>query len=131
MEASGGTSGWWSRGRTPTLRRCPVPNQEIGYGAALLWRDGLCDDGIELLEKVQPAPLKERLDVDFHFGVLDDWLQLPQPILQPRREPLIVCRCGTSGRGLSVTTRATTACAVAPVNGGSAVSISYSTAPKA
>ena len=37
----------------------------------------------------------------------------------------------TSGRGLSVTTRATTACAVLPVNGGSPVSISYSTAPRA
>ena len=42
------------------------------------------------------------------------------------------CGAGAaSGRGLSVTTRATTACAVAPVNGGSPVSISYSTAPSA
>ena len=43
----------------------------------------------------------------------------------------IVCRCGSIGRGLSVTTRATTACAVVPVNGGSPVSISYSTQPRA
>ena len=43
----------------------------------------------------------------------------------------MVWRCGIIGRGLSVTTRATTACAVLPVNGGSPVSISYSTAPSA
>ena len=43
----------------------------------------------------------------------------------------MVWRCGRSGRGLSVTTRATIACAVEPVNGGSPVSISYSTAPSA
>jgi hypothetical protein len=43
----------------------------------------------------------------------------------------IVWRWGSSGRGLSVTTRATTACAVLPVNGGSPESISYSTAPSA
>ena len=36
----------------------------------------------------------------------------------------IVCRCTASGRGVSVSTRATTACAVCPVNGGSPVSIS-------
>ena len=36
----------------------------------------------------------------------------------------IVWRCGTIGRGDSVTTLATTACAVDPVNGGSPVSIS-------
>ena len=36
----------------------------------------------------------------------------------------MVCRCGTNGRGVSVTTRATTACAVEPVKGGSPVSIS-------
>ena len=40
-------------------------------------------------------------------------------------------RWAWSGRGASVTTRATTACAVAPVKGGSAVSISYSTQPSA
>ena len=43
----------------------------------------------------------------------------------------IVWRCGSIGRGVSVTTRATTAWAVLPVNGGSPVSISYSTAPRA
>ena len=36
----------------------------------------------------------------------------------------MVCRWGMSGRGLSVSTRATTAWAVAPVKGGSPVSIS-------
>jgi hypothetical protein len=35
------------------------------------------------------------------------------------------------GLGLSVITRATMACAVEPVNGGSPVSISYSTQPRA
>ena len=36
----------------------------------------------------------------------------------------IVCRCASIGLGVSVTTRATMACAVEPVNGGSPVSIS-------
>jgi len=36
----------------------------------------------------------------------------------------MVWRCAASGLGLSVTTRATTACAVDPVNGGSPESIS-------
>ncbi len=36
----------------------------------------------------------------------------------------IVPRCGIIDRGFSVTTRATMACAVEPVNGGSPVSIS-------
>ena len=36
----------------------------------------------------------------------------------------MVCRCGRMGRGVSVSTRATIACAVEPVNGGSPVSIS-------
>ena len=40
-------------------------------------------------------------------------------------------RWSTSERGSSVITRAMIACAVAPVNGGSAVSISYSTQPSA
>ena len=43
----------------------------------------------------------------------------------------MVCRCGRIGRGGSVSTRATIACAVEPVNGGSPVSISYSTTPSA
>ena len=43
----------------------------------------------------------------------------------------MVWRCSVSERGSSVITRAMIACAVAPVNGGSAVSISYSTHPKA
>jgi len=42
----------------------------------------------------------------------------------------MVLRCNLSERGSSVITRAMIACAVAPVNGGSAVSISYSTQPK-
>jgi hypothetical protein len=42
-----------------------------------------------------------------------------------------VWRWEMSGRGVSVTTFATIACAVGPVNGGSPTSISYSTAPKA
>jgi len=42
-----------------------------------------------------------------------------------------VCRCEVSERGFSVTTRATIAWALAPVNGGSPVSISYSTQPSA
>jgi hypothetical protein len=41
----------------------------------------------------------------------------------------MVWRWAWSGRGVSVTTRATIAWAVEPVNGGSPVSISYSTAP--
>ena len=43
----------------------------------------------------------------------------------------MVCRRGIIGRGDSVTTWATIACAVEPVNGGSPVSISYSTQPSA
>ena len=43
----------------------------------------------------------------------------------------MVWRWAWSGRGDSVTTRATIACAVEPVNGGSPVSASYSTAPSA
>ncbi len=42
-----------------------------------------------------------------------------------------VCRCPVTERGWSVMTRATMACAVGPVNGGSPVSISYSTQPSA
>ena len=42
-----------------------------------------------------------------------------------------VLRCSVSGRGSSVITRATIACAVGPVNGGSPASISYSTQPSA
>ena len=42
-----------------------------------------------------------------------------------------VCRCGRSGLGASVSTRATIPWAVLPVNGGSPVSISYSTHPSA
>ena len=43
----------------------------------------------------------------------------------------MVCRRGIIGRGASVTTWATIACAVEPVNGGSPASISYSTQPSA
>ena len=42
-----------------------------------------------------------------------------------------VFRCSMSERGSSVITRAMIACAVGPVNGGSPVSISYSTQPRA
>src|SRR4029078_6158053 len=42
----------------------------------------------------------------------------------------MVWRCGSIGRGVSVTTRATTAWAVLPVNGGSPVKSSYSTATR-